>query len=66
MLSKDLETNEKTAVAIQRRGKYDSITIELLLKAVFYTLSTQRGFNEDNWGDPISCPVWRRGGIPPP
>jgi hypothetical protein len=42
LLGKDLETNEKTAVAMQRRGKQSS-TIELLLETVFYTSSVQKG-----------------------
>jgi hypothetical protein len=29
-------------------------TIELLLETVFSTPSTQRGYNEDYWGDTVS------------
>jgi hypothetical protein len=51
---KDLKTNETTAVAMQRRGKYTSTTKELLLKTVFSTRSVRRDYKEDNWGDPVS------------
>jgi hypothetical protein len=51
-LGKDLErNNETTAVAMQRRGKHASTTIELLLETVFSTRSMQRGYKEDNWGE---------------
>jgi hypothetical protein len=42
LLGKDLETNKKTAVALQRRGKHASTTIELLLETMFSTRSVQR------------------------
>jgi hypothetical protein len=55
LLGKDLETdNETTAVAMQRRGKHASTTIELLLETGVSTPSVQRCCKEDNWGDPIS------------
>jgi hypothetical protein len=54
LLGKDLETNETRAVAIERRGKHASTTIELLLETVFSTRSVQRGYKEDNWGDPVA------------
>jgi hypothetical protein len=53
LLGKDLETNNETAaVAMQRRCKHASTTIELLL---FSTRSVQRGYKENNWGDPGGC-----------
>jgi hypothetical protein len=27
----------------------------LLLETVFFSQSVQRGYKEDNWGDPVSC-----------
>jgi hypothetical protein len=54
LLGKDLETDETTAIALQRRGKHASTTIELLLETVFSTQSVQMGYREDNWGDPVS------------
>jgi hypothetical protein len=39
---------------MQRRGKYASRTIELLLETVFSTRSVQRDYNEDNWGKAVS------------
>jgi hypothetical protein len=43
LLGKDLETdNETTAVAMLRRGKHASTTIELLLETVFSARSLQR------------------------
>jgi hypothetical protein len=39
LLGKDLETDETTVVAMQRRGKHASTTIELLLETVFSTRS---------------------------
>jgi hypothetical protein len=54
-IGKDLETNnEKTAVAMQWRDKHASATIELLFETVFSTRSMQRGYKEDNLGDPVS------------
>jgi hypothetical protein len=53
LLVKDLETNDTTDVAWQRRGKNASTT-ELLLETVFSTRSVQRGYNKDNCGDPVS------------
>jgi acyl carrier protein phosphodiesterase len=35
----------------QRRGKYDSTTIERLLETVFSMWSVPRRYLEDNWGD---------------
>jgi hypothetical protein len=32
-------------------------TIELLLETVFPTRSVERGYKEDNWGDPVSRSV---------
>jgi hypothetical protein len=46
--------NKTTAVAMQRHSKHASTTIELLLEMVFCTQSMQRGYKEDNWGDPVS------------
>jgi hypothetical protein len=43
---------ETAAVAMQRRGKHASITIELLLKTVSSTRSVKRGYKKDNGGDP--------------
>jgi hypothetical protein len=55
LLDKDLETkNETTAVAMQRRDKHAYTAIELLLEKVFSARSEQRGYKEDNWGDPVS------------
>jgi hypothetical protein len=54
LLGKDLETNNETAVAMQRRGKHASTTIELLLETAFSMCSLPRSYLEDNWGDPIS------------
>jgi hypothetical protein len=55
LLVKDLETNNKvTAVAMQRRDKHASTTVELLLGTVVSTRSVQRGYKEDSWGDPVS------------
>jgi hypothetical protein len=54
LLGKDLETNNETAVAMQRRGKYVSGTIALLLETVFCTRSVQSGYKEGKWGDPIT------------
>jgi hypothetical protein len=54
LLAKDFETNkETTAVAMQQRGKHASTTTELPLETVFPTRSVQRGYKEDNWGDPV-------------
>jgi hypothetical protein len=54
LLGKDLEANnETTAVAMERRRKYASTTIELLLETVLSTHSMQRSYFEDNWGDPL-------------
>jgi hypothetical protein len=54
LLGKDLETNnETTAVAMQRRGKHASATIELQLETVFYMWSVPRSYLEDNWADPV-------------
>jgi hypothetical protein len=56
LLGKDLETNETTAVTMQRRGKH-APTIELLLETVFYTRSVQRGDSDcdcDCDSDPVS------------
>jgi hypothetical protein len=50
LLDKDLETYETIPVAMQRRGKYASSTIELLLETAFSTLPVQRGYKEENWG----------------
>jgi hypothetical protein len=56
LLGKILEiNNEKSAVAMQWCGKHASTIIELLLETVFSTRSVQRGYKEDNWGDPVSC-----------
>jgi hypothetical protein len=66
LLGKDLETNnEATAVAMQRRDKYTSTTIELLLETVFSTRSLQRIYEKDSMGGPVN-PMWRRGRIPSP
>jgi hypothetical protein len=55
---KDLETNnEATAVAMQRRGKHASITIELLLETVFYNRSVRIGYKEDNLRQPSELSV---------
>jgi hypothetical protein len=35
LLGKDLETDETTAVAVQRRGKHTFITLDLLLETCF-------------------------------
>jgi hypothetical protein len=46
----------------QRIGKHvptatnTNVTIELLLKTVFITRSVQSGYDEDNWGGPVSFP----------
>jgi hypothetical protein len=53
LLGKDLETNETTDIAMQRRSKHITRTVELLLET-FSTRSVQRGYKEDNWGDPVS------------
>jgi riboflavin synthase len=50
LLGEDLETNETTVVAMQRRSKHVSTIIKLLLETVFATRSMQRGYKEDNWG----------------
>jgi hypothetical protein len=48
-------------VSKQRIGKHVSaatntqVTIELLLETVISTPSLQRGYKEDNCGDPVSC-----------
>jgi hypothetical protein len=54
LLDKDLETNETTAVAMQRRGKHASTTTKLLLETVFTNQSVQSGYKEGNWGDPVN------------
>jgi hypothetical protein len=41
-----------TAITMQRRGRYASITIDLLLEMVFSIRSVQRGYKEENWSDP--------------
>jgi hypothetical protein len=54
LIGKNLETNnEKTAVAMQRRDKHACATIELLFETVFSARSMQRGYKEDNFGDPV-------------
>jgi hypothetical protein len=53
LLGKDLETNERKAVAVQRRGKHNSITI-IAVETVFSTRSVQKNYKEDNWGEPVS------------
>jgi hypothetical protein len=48
-------------VSRQRIGKHvpaatnTNTTIELLLETVFSTRSVQSGYEEDNWGDAVSC-----------
>jgi hypothetical protein len=46
-------------ISRQRIGKHVAATIthatiELLLETVFSVQSVQRGYKEDNWGDPVS------------
>jgi hypothetical protein len=50
LLDKELETNETTALAMQRPGKRTSATVELLLETVFSAWSVRRGYLEDKWG----------------
>jgi hypothetical protein len=51
-------------VSMQRIGKQVHAatkkhrTIKLLSETVFSTWSVQRGYKEDNWGDPVS---WKSG-----
>jgi hypothetical protein len=55
LLGKNLKiNNQKKVVAMQRRGKHASTIIELLLEMVLSTRSVQRGYKEENWGDPLS------------
>jgi hypothetical protein len=54
MLGKDLETNETTAVAMQRRCKDASTTVELSLETMFFVRAVQGSYLEDSWGDPVS------------
>jgi hypothetical protein len=44
-----LETNKKTVVSMQRRGKYVVATIEVLLKLIISTPAVKRGYKKDNW-----------------
>jgi hypothetical protein len=56
LLYKDLEAkNETTAIAMQRRGKHASITIELLLETAFSNRFMQCCYKKDNLGDLVSC-----------
>jgi hypothetical protein len=54
-ISKGIETNETTAVAMQRRGKHASTTIELLLETVLSAQAAPRSYLGDNWNDPVGC-----------
>jgi hypothetical protein len=55
LLGKYLEINsETTAVALQRRGKHPSTTIELLLETMLFVWSVPRTYLEENSGKPVS------------
>jgi hypothetical protein len=43
-------------------AKNTQATIVLLLETVFSTWSVQRGFKEDNWGDPVEYKRLKLGG----
>jgi hypothetical protein len=61
LLGKDVETNEKTTVAMQRSGKDAYTTIDLLLETLFSTRYVQKGYKADNWGDLVSYGrLWRK------
>jgi hypothetical protein len=53
--------SETTFISRQRLGKHVTAatdthaTIEVLLETVFYTHSVQRGYQEDNCGNRVSC-----------
>jgi hypothetical protein len=52
----NLETdNETTAVAMKRRCKHASTTIELLLEMMFSAWSIPRSYLENNWRGPFNC-----------
>jgi hypothetical protein len=53
LLGKDLETDETTAVVMQRRGKHTSTTTVPVGNGVFMWF-VPRSYLEDNWGDPVS------------
>jgi hypothetical protein len=56
LLGKDLKTNDKTtAIAMQWHSKHTSTTTELLLEMAFSTRSMLMSYDEDNWGNPVSC-----------
>jgi hypothetical protein len=69
LFGKDLETNETTAVAMQRRDEQASALLETVLcnpllsscntwtnptTGVFSMWSMPRSYIEDNWGNPVS------------
>jgi hypothetical protein len=67
ILYNDREIGKQTrAVSRQRLSKHVPIatnrcaTIDVLLKTMFSTRSMQRGYEEDNWGNPVSnlCGGW--------
>jgi hypothetical protein len=58
-----VNSSETTFISRQRLGNHVSAetdtnaTVEVLLETVFYTMSMQGGFKEDNWGNRVSS-VW--------